>query len=150
MESIIRKNSGNCIVFAHHTEYIKLLKQRFEKEFPDRPIYIITGSESLKKRLKVIENMLTTLMPILCASYGCCSTGITFKNVDYGIFAQSFKSEIIVLQSIGRGLLKTETKDTFPLYDIIDILPTKRLMMQGIAKIKTYKERGFEYSIKKI
>lgn len=150
MESIIRENNGNCIVFAHHTEYIKLLKQRFEKAFPDRPIYIITGSESLKKRLKVIENMLTDTNAILCASYGCCSTGITFKNVDYGIFAQSFKSEIIVLQSIGRGLLKTETKDTFPLYDIIDILPTKRLMMQGIAKVKTYKERGFEYSIKKI
>ena len=72
---------------------------------------------------------------------------IVFKNVDYGIFAQSFKSEIIVLQSIGRGLLKTETKNTFPLYDIIDILPTKRLYVQGLSKIKTYKERDFEYNI---
>jgi superfamily II DNA or RNA helicase len=150
MDQIISNQQGNCIVFAHHTEYLKILKRHFEAIFPDRPVYIITGSENLKKRLKVIENMLTDNNAILCASYGCCSTGITFKNVDYGIFAQSFKSEIIVLQSIGRGLLKTETKDTFPLYDIIDILPTKRLMMQGIAKVKTYKEREFEYNITKV
>ena len=150
MNQIILNNPGNCIVFAHHTEYLKILKKHFEMIFPDRPIYIITGSENLKKRLKVIENMLTDTNAILCASYGCCSTGITFKNVDYGIFAQSFKSEIIVLQSIGRGLLKTETKDSFPLYDIIDVLPTKRLMMQGIAKVKTYKEREFEYNITKV
>ena len=147
MDDIIRSKTGNCIVFAHHTEYLKYLKRHFQEKFPNRPVYIITGEEVLKKRLKIIEQMLTDKDAILCASYGCCSTGITFKNVDYGIFAQSFKSEIIVLQSIGRGLLKTETKNTFPLYDIIDILPTKRLYMQGLSKIKTYKEREFEYSI---
>lgn len=150
MDQIITNNRGNCIVFAHHTAYLKILKEHFEMTFPDRPVYIITGSENLKKRLQVIENMLDDKDAILCASYGCCSTGITFKNIDYGIFAQSFKSEIIVLQSIGRGLLKTETKNTFPIYDIIDILPTKRLMMQGVSKIKTYKERGFEYNIQKL
>ena len=149
MGDIISNKNGNCIVFAHHTEYLKYLKRYFEHRFPDRPIYIITGGENLKKRTKVIENMLNDTNAILCASYGCCSTGITFKNVDYGIFAQSFKSEIIVLQSIGRGLLKTKTKDTFPIYDIIDVLPTKRLYTQGLAKVRTYKEREFEYKIVK-
>ena len=149
MCNIIRSREGNCIVFAHHTEYLKHLRDYFKRVFPDRPIYIITGAENLKKRTKVITNMLTDTNAILCASYGCCSTGITFKNVDYGIFAQSFKSEIIVLQSIGRGLLKTETKDTFPIYDIIDVLPTKRIYTQGLAKIRTYKEREFEYKVVK-
>lgn len=144
---IISKNKGNCIVFAHHTSYLKELKSFFENKFTDKKIYIITGGESIKKREKIVESMLTDTNAILCASYGCCSTGITFKNVDYGIFAQSFKSEIIVLQSIGRGLLKTKTKDTFPLYDIIDVLPTKKLLSQGKSKIKTYKERGIEYYI---
>ena len=148
--NIIDRNSGNGIIFAHHTEYLKYLKKYLTEQYPDRPIYIITGSEKLNKRLKIIESMLKDTNAILCASYGCCSTGITFKNVDYGIFAQSFKSEIIVLQSIGRGLLKTETKDTFPIYDIIDILPTQKLMMQGKSKIKTYKERNFDYRIIKL
>ena len=147
MDDIIRGRSGNCIVFAHHTEYLKHLKKHFETVFPDKTIYIITGSENLKKRTAIIDDMLTRNDVILCASYGCCSTGITFKNIDYGIFAQSFKSEIIVLQSIGRGLLKTEEKDTFQIYDIIDHLPTKKLYLQGVSKIKTYKEREFEYNI---
>jgi superfamily II DNA or RNA helicase len=147
MDDIIRLREGNCIVFAHHTEYLKLLKEHFTQVFQDRPIYIITGSENLKKRMKIVDQMLTDNNAILCASYGCCSTGITFKNIDYGIFAQSFKSEIIVLQSIGRGLLKTETKDTFELFDIIDVLPTKRILSQGTSKIKIYKERDIEYKI---
>lgn len=147
MCDIIRSREGNCIVFAHHTEYLKHLRDYFKQMFPDRPIYIITGGVNLKKRTKVIENMLTDTNAILCASYGCCSTGITFKNVDYGIFAQSFKSEIIVRQSIGRGLLKTEDKNIFHVYDIIDVLPTKRLYTQGLEKIKIYTREKFTYDV---
>ena len=69
------------------------------------------------------------------------------EYIDYGIFAQSFKSEIVNLQSIGRGLLKTDEKDTFYLYDMVDWLPTKKLYTQGLAKIKTYKDKKFEYNI---
>lgn len=147
MADIIFQHTGNCIVFAHHTTYLKHLKEFFEKKFPEKKVYIITGSENLQKRMKIVDDMLTDNNAILCASYGCCSTGITFKNIDYGIFAQSFKSEIVVLQSIGRGLLKTKTKDTFPIYDIIDVLPTGKILSQGKSKIKTYKERNFEYYI---
>lgn len=147
IDGLLMGMDKNCIVFAHHTEYLKVLKKHFEEKFPGRPIYIIDGSANLKKRQKVIDAMLTDKGAILCASYGCCSTGITFKNVDYGIFAQSFKSEIVNLQSIGRLMLKNSEKDEFYLYDLVDVLPTKRLYMQGVAKIRTYKEKGFEYRI---
>lgn len=148
IKNIIDKHlTGNCIIFAHHTEYLRYLKNTFKQMYPNRPIYIIIGTETIKKRMKIIDAMLTDKDAILFASYGCCSTGITFKNIDYGIFAQSFKSEIVVLQSIGRGLLKTETKDTFPIYDIIDVFPTGKLLAQGKSKISTYKEREFEHRI---
>ena len=144
---IIRHNKKNCIVFAHHTEYLTHLYEKLKKIFPDKTVCIIKGSATLKKRQKIIDEMLVNDNVILCASYGCCSTGITFKNVDYGIFAQSFKSEIINLQSIGRLMLKTREKDEFKLYDIIDHFPTKKIYTQGLAKIKTYKEKGFNYNI---
>ena len=137
----------NCIVFAHHTEYLKFLKEHFEQKFPDRKVRIISGSANLKQRQKIIDEMNNNDGVILCASYGCCSTGITFKNVDYCIFAQSFKSEIINLQSIGRMMIKTSDKDTFYLYDIVDVFPTKRIYTQGLAKIRTYKKEGFEHRI---
>lgn len=147
IDDILIGMTKNCIVFAHHTEYLKFLKKHFEEKFPDRKVRMISGSANLKQRQKVIEEMNNEDGIILCASYGCCSTGITFKNVDYCIFAQSFKSEIIVKQSIGRMMLKTSEKDTFYLYDIVDVFPTKRLYTQGLAKIKTYKKEGFDYRI---
>ena len=87
---------------------------------------------------------------ILCASYGCCSTGLTFKNVDYCILAQSFKSDIVNKQSLGRGLLKTDTKNTFYVYDLIDVFPTKRIYAQGLAKIRIYDEEKFTYKIQNV
>ena len=150
MDKLLFGLDKNVIVFCHHTEYIRFLKKHFEEKFPDRKVMMIEGSANLKKRQKIINEMLVNNNCILVASYGCCSTGITFKNVDYGIFAQSFKSEIIVKQSIGRLMLKTDEKDEFYLYDLVDCFPSKKLYMQGLAKIKTYKNEGFKYTIQDI
>lgn len=150
MDKLLFGLEKNVIVFCHHTEYIRFLKKHFEEKFPDRKVMSIEGSANLKKRQKVIDEMLINNNCILVASYGCCSTGITFKNVDYGIFAQSFKSEIIIKQSIGRLMLKTDEKDEFYLYDLVDCFPSKKLYSQGLSKIKTYKNEGFDYTIKTI
>jgi superfamily II DNA or RNA helicase len=147
IDDLLMTIDKNCIVFAHHTEYLKFLKKHFEERFPDKKVRIIEGSASVKKRQKIIDEMNKENGVILCASYGCCSTGITFKNVDYCIMAQSFKSEIINLQSIGRCMIKTENKDTFYLYDLVDVFPTKKLYTQGLAKIRTYNNEGFKNRI---
>ena len=111
---------------------------------------MIDARTSLKKREEIIRIMNENNDVILVASYGCVSTGLTFKNVDYAIFAQSFKSSIVNLQSIGRGLLKTDEKDTFYIYDLIDCLPTQRLFLQGVAKIKIYKQQKFTHRIEQM
>lgn len=151
LELVKRLVSGvknkNCIVFAHHTEYINFLEKELKKTFSDKIVYKITGSTNLKKRQQILDNMLENNNVILVASYGCCSTGLTFKNVDYCILAQSFKSDIINLQSIGRMLLKTDKKNKAYIYDIIDKFPTNRVYLQGKAKINTYKKSKFEYKI---
>jgi superfamily II DNA or RNA helicase len=147
MRRLLDKMDKNCIVFGHHQEYLRFLKEYFEKIYPDRPIYIIQGNTSVKKRDTIIKNMLGDKNAILFASYGCCSTGLTFKNVDYGIFAQSFKSQIINKQSIGRLMLKNSQKDNFELYDLVDCFPTRKLEMQGVAKAKLYKKEKIEFDI---
>ena len=147
IDDLLLTMDKNCIVFAHHTEYLKFLKKHFEERFPDKKVRIIEGSASLKKRQKIIDEMNKENGVILCASYGCCSTGITFKNVDFCILAQSFKSEIINMQSIGRCMLKTDEKDTFYMYDLVDVFPTKKIYSQGLAKIRTYEREGFTHRI---
>lgn len=148
---LLLERTENGIVFAHNEAYLTFLYEHFRGVFSDRPIYLIKGSVSSKKRDAIRQAMNETdTNAILFASYGCVGTGLTFKNIDYCIFAQSFKSKIINLQSIGRGLLLSENKTRFSVYDIIDCLPTKRLERHGKSKIEIYKRSNYEYSIKYI
>ena len=140
------QGAHNGIIFTQHIEYQRFLVKCLKKWFPNKSIYTINGGVSLKKRLDIIEKMNEDNC-ILVGSYAVIGTGITFKNVDYGIFAQSFKSDIVNRQSMGRLMLRSASKETFPLYDIIDVFPTKRLYNQGLAKIRTYKNDGWEYKI---
>ncbi len=87
---------------------------------------------------------------ILFASYACVGTGLPFKNIDYGIFAESFKSEIINKQSLGRGLLLAPGKEKFKVYDIIDCLPTKRILFQGKKKKSLFEKEGFKVITSKV
>lgn len=144
MINLLKDMDKNCIVFAHNDTYIEYLGKMFAKEFPNKHIYIIKGSTSLKKRQKIIDNMLIYNDVILVASYGCAGTGLTFKNVDYGIFAQSFKSDCINRQSLGRLMLKTDEKEDFRLYDLVDVFPSEQIYKQGKAKHKTYINEGYE------
>lgn len=148
---LLLERTENGIVFAHNEAYLTFLYEHFRGVFSDRPIYLIKGSVSSKKRDAIRQAMNETdTNAILFASYGCVGTGLTFKNIDYCIFAQSFKSKIINLQSIGRGLLLSENKTRFSVYDIIDCLPTKRLERHGKSKIEIYKRSNYKYSIKYI
>ena len=149
IEELLSKMNKNCIVFAHHTEYLKFLQKYFTEKFPDRPIYLITGNTTEKAREKIIQSLLTDMGAILFASYGCVGTGLTLKNIDYGIFAQSFKSHIINKQALGRGLCLANDKEKYYLFDLVDEYPTERLKVQGAEKMKMYKSEKFDTRIVK-
>lgn len=147
METLLRHFSKNCIVFAHHTEYLKFLYNHFKEVFSDRPVYIITGETSVKKRESIKKSLETDKAAVLFASYSCIGTGLTLKNLDYGVFAQSFRSEIINKQSLGRGLMLALDKDRYRLYDIVDVFPTKKLYYQGRSKNRLFKDERFSIEV---
>lgn len=149
MVRIIKNLHKNIIIFAHNTEYIKFLEQYMTNMFPNKHIYKITGSTNLKKRQQTLDKLLESDDNILIGSYGVVSTGLTFKNIDYGMFAQSFKADTITRQSLGRLMLRTADKSEFYLYDIIDQFPTKKIYNQALEKIKTYKHEGHKYEVVK-
>jgi type I site-specific restriction endonuclease len=57
---------------------------------------------------------------ILVASFGTFSTGINIKAIMNVVFADSFKSDQIIRQSIGRGLRLHAEKDKLVVFDIVD------------------------------
>lgn len=147
MDDMLGSFHKNCLVFAHHTEYMKYLYNHFKEKFPDKHVYLIKGDTPTKKRAVMMDELLKYDNCILVAAYKCVGTGLTLKNVDYGIFAQSFKSSIITLQSLGRGLCLSEGKDKFYLYDLIDQFPTGRIDAQGKAKRDLYQKQQFDFRV---
>lgn len=82
---------------------------------------------------------------VLVASFGTFSTGINLKNVNYIIFVESYKSEITVRQSIGRGMRKLIGKHKITILDLIDDLGGY-MIKHGNVREKIYVEQQFTVS----
>ena len=150
-DKILPNCVNNTLILGHHTEYLKKLFNILTERFPNKHIDIITGSVSAKKRDKIKQMLKDNDDCILIGSYGCMSTGITLNNLCYGVLFESFKSNVVNMQSIGRGLGLSDIKNKYILYDIIDCFnPTitpKKIYLQGLAKIKIYDEEQYPYKI---
>lgn len=155
LNDVLPQCDKNTLILAHHTEYINYITNKIKEKYPNRHILKITGSVSSKKR----DNMKHVLSEyndcILVASYGCMSTGITLANLCYGVLFESFKSDIVNMQSIGRGLGLSDLKDKYILFDFVDVFNneiTNKIFLQGLARIKIYnrEENQHKYHIKKI
>jgi superfamily II DNA or RNA helicase len=79
---------------------------------------------------------------VLVASYGTFSTGIDLKNVNHIIFAESYKSEITIRQSIGRGMRQLAGKHEVIVYDLVDDL-NGYIVKHGAAREKIYNREKF-------
>jgi superfamily II DNA or RNA helicase len=79
---------------------------------------------------------------VLVASYGTLSTGVSIRAIFNVIFADSFKSEQIIIQSIGRGLRLHSDKDKVNIFDLVDIFKKDDL---SNALYRHYKERESFY-----
>lgn len=150
-ENILPKCDKNTLILAHHTEYIKYLTDIIKKRFPNKHIDTITGAVTPKKREAIKQMLKDNNDCILIASYGTLSTGITLANLCFGVLFESFKSNVINMQSIGRGLGLSDLKDEFVLYDIIDCFDRKqisnKIYLQGLAKCRKYDEERYPYKI---
>ena len=116
------ENQNNLILFDLVEKHGKVLAPLLEKE--GRELHFIYGATKGEERERIrhlVENDPLKQHNIL-ASYGVFSTGVNIKRLDNVIFASSSKSEIKVLQSIGRSLRKAEDSQNAVLYDIADDL----------------------------
>jgi type I site-specific restriction endonuclease len=57
---------------------------------------------------------------ILVASFGTFSTGISIHKIFNIFLTESYKSEVIIKQSIGRGMRLFEGKDAVNIIDFVD------------------------------
>lgn len=152
--NILKGCPYNTLVLAHHTEYISYIVDEVTKRCPDKIICCITGSTKSKERDAIKETLKQNNNCVLIASYGCVGTGITLSNLCFGVLFESFKSDVLNMQSLGRGLGLSKLKDKYVVYDIIDCFDkscsTKAIYRQGLEKIKIYEENKYDNKITNI
>ena len=145
------KGQNNLVLFDLVEKHGKILEPLLRKD--DRQLHFIYGATKGEERERIrhmIENDPIKQHDIL-ASYGVFSTGVNLKKLDNVIFASGSKSEVKVLQSIGRALRKGNDADKATLYDITDDLSQgsfENYTLQHFKKrIEIYGQEQFTFRI---
>ena len=130
------------------------IKNSIDKSIDKRPVYYVSGEVSGSEREEIRHIVETQDNAIIVASFGTFSTGINIKQLNNIIFASPSKSRIRVMQSIGRGLRRSETKTSATLFDIADNLSWKSKTNFTIdhfaERLKMYNDEKFEYKMYKV
>ncbi len=123
------------------------------KDF-DRKVFFVYGGTDTKTREDIRGIVEKEKNAIIIASYGTFSTGINIRNINNVVFSSPSKSRIRVLQSIGRGLRTSATKDSIRLFDLSDDLSYKSKVNFTLnhfnERLNIYNEEQFNYKIDRI
>jgi len=149
-----KKCTSNTLVLFHTIEYGKRIFDELSK-IKDCDIYYIDGEVSGKKRQDIfIEMNKTDRIKILVASFGTLSTGVSINSIEHILFCDSFKSESLIIQSIGRSLRKFDGKNIATIWDIVDVLDINQMnnffYRQFSEREKFYRKRKYPYQILKL
>ena len=150
----INQKSNTLVLFQYVEKHGKLLYDMILAKCQDRKLFFVYGGTDTEQRELVRQLTEVENNAIIVASVGTFSTGINIKNLHNIIFASPSKSRIRNLQSIGRGLRASETKEKCNLYDISDDLSWKSkknyTLLHMIERIKIYNDEHFEFKLIKV
>ena len=153
IKNLALSQDGNTLVLfnlveKHGKPLFKLIR---DSANDTRKVFFVSGNTDVADRETIRGLTEKEKNAIIVASLGTFSTGINIKNLHNIVFASPSKSQIKVLQSIGRGLRKADDGRDTTLYDICDDLhwKTKKnftLVHAGI-RIQLYTKEKFDYKI---
>jgi len=156
IRNLALSSKGNTLLLFQYVEkhgsiLFEMIKQ---KAAEGRKVFFVFGGTDTDTREHIRNLTETQTDAIIVASSGTFSTGINIRNLHNIIFASPSKSRVRNLQSLGRGLRKSDTKDTCKLYDIGDDLTWKSkknfTLHHMIERIKIYNEEKLDYTIMQV
>ena len=148
---------GNTLILfqyvdKHGKPLHNMLQDKFKKmNIIDRRLFYVSGETDVDTREEIRAITEKESNAIIVASMGTFSTGINIKRLHNIIFASPSKSQIRVLQSIGRGLRKSADGINTKVYDIADDLHWKSkknyTLVHAAERIKIYAKEKFDYKL---
>ena len=144
--NICKRFDNNSLIIVDKLDHGLHLFNHLKANVTGKQIFWLCGEVEMEDREKLRELMEKDSNIICIAMSKIFSVGVNIKNLHYIIFAQGGKAKVTMIQSIGRGLRKHESKDQLIIIDIADTLH------YGIehlgARIKRYDEEKIPYEIK--
>jgi len=156
---LIGKTTKNSMVLFLDVKYGYGKKiYDYLREHTNKTVFYVDGGTKNANREEFKASMEIGTNKILVASFGTFSTGISINNINHIFFAESYKSDRLVRQSIGRGMRLKDGKERVYLWDFVDDYSVKKgklkknyLLKHGEARMKTYREQNFpnkKYNVK--
>ncbi len=134
--------TGNVLVL--HEKIVT--GEKLKKFIPD--LVALEGKASLKKREAEYDKFADDTKLILSATYGIAAVGINIPAIHHLILVEAGKSIVRVIQSVGRGLRRTNEKLHV---DIHDICSTNTFSNRHLnERKKRYKAAEYPFSIDKV
>jgi len=152
LRNLTLSSEGNTLLlFQFVDKHGKLLYDSIKSKDPNRKVFFIHGGVDAEDRENVRRIVESESNAVIVASFGTFSTGINIRNLHNIVLASPSKSRIRLLQSIGRGLRLSETKDSVTVYDIGDDLRhgdrTNYTLQHLTERMEIYNSEDFEYKI---
>jgi len=147
---------GNTLVLfnrvdAHGKPLYEMINNKAKS---GRKVFFVSGEVDTSDREAIRRIVEKQKNAIVVASLGTFSTGINIRNLHNIVFASPSKSQIKVLQSIGRGLRKSDNGQVTTLYDLTDDLHWKNkknyTLVHGASRVRIYEKEQFKYKIIKV
>lgn len=117
---------NNMLILVNHRNHLRDVETYLHENYPDKKVSIITGDVKAKVREEIRTGIEDEDGTILLATYQTMSTGVNIPKLHAIMLFSNSKSRIKVLQSIGRGLRKHNSKNKVIIYDIVDDLSYKK------------------------
>ena len=151
---LLHLNGNTLCLFQLVEKHGKVLYDLVNKSVTDRKVFFVYGGVDSLEREKIRSIVEDEKDAIIIASYGTFSTGINIRNINNIVFASPSKSKIRVLQSVGRGLRRSESKMEVRLFDLSDDLKQgsrqNYTLTHFTERLNIYNEEQFNYEISKV
>ena len=148
--NLVIAQEGNTLVLCRFIVQLDHLYEMINRD-DDRKVFMVYGGTDTEDRNNIRGIVEQEENAVIIASYGVFSQGINIKRLHNIVFGSPYKSQIRVLQSIGRGLRTASDKKQLQVFDIVDDLCYNNkdnfTLKHFHDRIGIYNEQEFDYDI---
>lgn len=153
ISKLVGKFTKNSLLLFNIIEHGKEMLEYLENDHPDKIFLYIDGQVKKKDRETILnrleEDNTDGKTIILLATFGTLAVGVSVNNIHNVLFTDSFKSEQLIIQAIGRALRLHEKKNKAFIFDLIDCFREDRqnnsFYRHGVERKRMYKKREYPY-----